>query len=288
LASGNPSPSVVNRIEKSFTYLRSKDQLRHYTVGAVITLLLLLTASIVAGFFAKQQFAQARTAKTTADKANLEAKTATRNAEEQKRRAEDAKSKADSANDNAERETKRAQLAEKNAKESIVQARLAKAEADQQKQLADIESKRAEEERIKATIEAENAKGGRLVSTAQALIDDDPSTASLILTETNPSIEPTGGVATARELLNRYVTKLTLRGHGKLYSIQQGLLMLFQHAILFLIVCLSAFTKQSTKTCDTCLCDTVILQHCDCLVPRFFLIGMFKFFAAWSVMVLSA
>ena len=152
LETGNPSRAIVNRIEKSFQYARSKERLRRYTFGAATMLTLLVLASLVAGVVARNQLAQAR--KATAD------------------------------------------------------ANAAKAEAARQQ-------KRAQDERANADREALIARAAGLVAIARDMTDGDPLTASLLLVEAIGPVEPSGGVAAARELMSRYVTKVTLRGHQK-------------------------------------------------------------------------
>lgn len=52
-----------------------------------------------------------------------------------------------------------------------------------------------------------------LVAVARGMANDDPLTASLLLTELAGMEEPTGGVNTARALLNKFVTRTILVGH---------------------------------------------------------------------------
>lgn len=208
LETGNPSPTVVSRIEKSFKYARSKDRLRRYTIGAGSMLVILVAASIVAGVVARGQLAQARAARLEAEGAKVEAAKAKATAAEQERLANIAAKNAQAAIKKAADETARAQQAESDAKEAKDQALLAKNEADKQRQLADLESK-------KAAREAQNARASGLVSVARGMVNADPSTASLLLLEANSPKEPSGGVAAARELLDRYTTKTVLRGHVK-------------------------------------------------------------------------
>ncbi len=215
LLSGNPTPTVVNRIEKSFKYAKSKDRLRRYTIGASAILLLLVLASVVAAYVAKGQLAQARLAKLEADTAKTEARESKAVAIEQQRLARVAEGNAKLAIEKADAETIRAQKAEGDARDAKNQALAAKTEADKQTSLAEAASKRAEGERVKAEREALNAKASGLVSIARGMSNSDPLTASLLMLEAESPSEPSGGVATARELLNQYVTKTVLMGHGK-------------------------------------------------------------------------
>ena len=208
LESGNPSPAVVNRIEKSFNYVRSKDRLRRYTVGASVTLVLLVLASLAAALVARNQFAQARLARAQADSAKADAR-------QQTERAEFAGKEATTAIERAKAETARAGKAEDDARRAQDAAATATSEAKHQQQLAASAGERAKEERAKADREAQNARASGLVSIARGMANGDPVTASLLLTEANGPSEPEDGVATARELLAHYVTKVVLRGHEK-------------------------------------------------------------------------
>lgn len=73
-----------------------------------------------------------------------------------------------------------------------------------------IDAQRAAEQTIQ---EAQRARASGIVSLAQGMMDKDPLTASLILTEVGGGKPPAEGISTARYLLNRYVTKVILRGH---------------------------------------------------------------------------
>ncbi len=215
LLSGNPSATVVNRIEKSFNYVRSKDRLRRYTIGTGVVLMLLVLASVAAAFVAKSQVTQAQLAKVEADKANVEATNSKKVATEQERLAVAATENARLAVLKADEETRRAQQAEDDAREAKDQALAAKTEANKQRTLADLASKRAEGERIKAERETLNAKASGLVSIARGMTETDPLTASLLLLEAKSPVEPSGGVAAARDLISHYVAKTVLRGHVK-------------------------------------------------------------------------
>jgi WD40 repeat protein len=59
LRTGAPNELVVTWIKKRFTYTKSKDRLRKYRNGALVTLLLLLMASGLAGWYAQVMIAKA-------------------------------------------------------------------------------------------------------------------------------------------------------------------------------------------------------------------------------------
>lgn len=60
LETGNPTPAIVSRIEKAFSYRKNKDRLKRYTRTAIIILALLLVAIAAASFFANMQLKEAR------------------------------------------------------------------------------------------------------------------------------------------------------------------------------------------------------------------------------------
>lgn len=60
LETGNPSPAIVSRIEKAFSYRKSKDRLKRYTQATATLLIFLIIASMVAGYLASIQLKQAK------------------------------------------------------------------------------------------------------------------------------------------------------------------------------------------------------------------------------------
>ena len=66
LESGNPSPSVVSRIEKQFSYARHKQRLHRATLGTAALLVLVILAAISAGAYARNQLAVATQASNIA------------------------------------------------------------------------------------------------------------------------------------------------------------------------------------------------------------------------------
>lgn len=63
LLTGNPLLSTFNRIEKAFTYARSKRRLNQYAIGALIALTILIIASVAASIYAAKQLNMAKTAR---------------------------------------------------------------------------------------------------------------------------------------------------------------------------------------------------------------------------------
>jgi WD40 repeat protein len=71
LATGDPSPAVVSRIEKAFVYARAKERLQRYTRAAVALLVVLLLASTAASVYAVIQVRRAEQARVEADARRL-------------------------------------------------------------------------------------------------------------------------------------------------------------------------------------------------------------------------
>jgi len=69
LDDGDPSPSVLSRIEKQFNYTRRNQRLRRAATSMAVVFALLLLAGIGAGVYARQQIVLAREARTEADNA---------------------------------------------------------------------------------------------------------------------------------------------------------------------------------------------------------------------------
>jgi WD40 repeat protein len=129
LSSGEPGQRVLNRIEKSFNYTRSRQRLRRYTIAAAITLGVLVLASAIAAFVASDQFASARRAGIEADASRRDAGAA----------------KAD-----ADVQLKAAVSAQGVAKEQETLAQRAAQEAAHQQQIASAATSRAQQEQQRA------------------------------------------------------------------------------------------------------------------------------------------
>lgn len=161
LDDGEPSPSVVSRIEKQFKYTRRNQRLRRVTIGTAALLAILLLASVAAGVYARQQIAAAREAgaraeqaRAEADVARSEATAAKNDATVQRDAALAAKTEADTAREDAtkqkaladtatldaEAKTRLADEAGRRATAAGEVARAAKAEADRQQTIGDSRS----------------------------------------------------------------------------------------------------------------------------------------------------
>lgn len=161
LSNGNPSPSVLNRIEKQFNYSRRNQRLRRATLGAASLLLLLLLAGVGAGVYAAWQIrlaaaaraeaerersaaatatAIANDARRDADAATAEARVAEAEAERAKIEAAEQRKVANEATKEAEAKTRLANEASRRASTAEAQARAAQTEAERQQTLADSRS----------------------------------------------------------------------------------------------------------------------------------------------------
>lgn len=130
LDDGEPSPSVVSRIEKQFKYRRRDQRLRRATIGTAALLALLLLASVAASVYAAKQLDAAR----EADKA---AKAADRAAREAGARAVEAGARAMEAGARAEQARAEADVARGEATAAKTEAGAARDDATKQKALAD-------------------------------------------------------------------------------------------------------------------------------------------------------
>jgi len=137
LLTGNPTPSIVSRIEKAFTYRKSKDRLKFYTRSAAIILGVLLIGILGAAFVADKQFTKAVAATKKANEATAKANEQTAKADEQTAIAKKQKEIADQA-------TKLAKISEANA-----------AEALKNKNIADVQFKLASQKALAASAEAQ-------------------------------------------------------------------------------------------------------------------------------------
>jgi WD40 repeat protein len=158
LAHGNPSPSVISRIEKQFNYTRRNERLRRLTIGTAALLTLLIFASAAAAIYARRQIELAREAGRRAEQARAEASAARVEAEAAKREAASGRSAAlmsqaaaetargdaakqklfaDKAAHDAAAKARLADLAERRAAAAAALARSANLEAVRQQTLAD-------------------------------------------------------------------------------------------------------------------------------------------------------
>jgi WD40 repeat protein len=117
LDDGNPSPSVVSRIEKQFNYTRRNQRLRRVTYATAAVLVALLLASAVAGVYAAQQIKVAKAASAAAENARTEAAGERSKADDARREAEAAQTEANKARDEAAEQRRLAGIAAEDAKQ---------------------------------------------------------------------------------------------------------------------------------------------------------------------------
>lgn len=165
LKTGNPSPEIVSRIEKTFTFSRKDERLRKTSLATAIFLLLLLIGSSIASIVAftetknaaaatnlaaeKEQIANQKTkdAETATNKAEFEANRAAKNEEIANQKTEEARIKtreADEATRRAEEEKSKAEKASKLADEKTNLAAAAQKEARAQTEIAESKRKEAD------------------------------------------------------------------------------------------------------------------------------------------------
>lgn len=122
LTHGQPSLSVISRIEKQFSYTRRDQRLRRVTAGTAALLVLLIMVSLAAGVYAKRQVELAREASERAERARAEVSEAKLDAERARDEALAARDEAGRAKSSAAEQEQRAVRA---AKEALKQTRLA-------------------------------------------------------------------------------------------------------------------------------------------------------------------
>jgi hypothetical protein len=168
LEEGTPSPSVISRIEKQFTYARRNQRLRRATFATAAVLLLLLLASAAAGVYASRKISEAEAARVEAaeerakadgaradaEAARKAADAARKAADAERKAADDAKADAGRQRDEAARQTEIARDATRTAEEktrladdaarrataAAAAARRATAEAERQQAVANSRS----------------------------------------------------------------------------------------------------------------------------------------------------
>lgn len=136
LKTGEPSAEVVSRIEKTFTFSRKDERLRRATTFVAALLLLLVGASVVAGYVATRKGQEAR--RMTAEAALAEG------------RARAAEGKAKEQEENARLQTARAEEAAAKAERAEALARDKTKLADEKTQLAAEKTRLANEQTRKA------------------------------------------------------------------------------------------------------------------------------------------
>jgi WD40 repeat protein len=161
LDDGNPSPSVVSRIEKQFNYRRRDERLRRITRRAVAVLAFLVIAIATAAVLAGVMFRRAAAASAKADAETARAAQATRDVQAAQDAARVAKGEADAARDEAttqrDEATKQKGLADKATQTATEKTRLANEATNKAQEAtarANAEQERAERQAAIADIRA--------------------------------------------------------------------------------------------------------------------------------------
>jgi WD40 repeat protein len=230
LDDGEPSPSVLSRIEKQFNYTRRNQRLRRAAIGMAVLLTFLLLAGIGAGVYARQQIVQANNARTEADAAKRDAATE--------------RDKALVAKGDAERERTEADKQRKLADEAADAARLAEVragEATRREQVArELEAKATANARLQETIGSSRARATAALRFGAAE-PDHALTESVEAYRIHPTVEARGSllaslelypnlVGVARENPNPIVSLASLRNGAVLVSSDDTGLVLFWDA----------------------------------------------------------
>jgi WD40 repeat protein len=204
LEKGNPSPNVVSFIEKSFNYTRRNQRMSRMLWGALSVFLILVIASVVAFFIARDQFAKATEATRTAHEQTQKAKDATDLAATKTKEAE-------AATKLAKDKTKEATDAGKLAQDKTKEARKAAALAEEKTELAaQAETKASAAEARRQISELQDRRTSLVLQARDAFASSNPlnsytlSRESLELEDQNPKI---GNSSPARAVFSQAVNK---------------------------------------------------------------------------------
>jgi WD40 repeat protein len=148
LDDGDPSPSVLSRIEKQFNYTRRNQRLRRAATSMAVVFALLLLAGIGAGVYARQQIVLAREARTEADNARSAAISERQAAQRAKEEAASERDKAIEQKIKADKADADARLAEDRAGKAAKREQVARA----------LEAKATANARLQETIASSRAK----------------------------------------------------------------------------------------------------------------------------------
>ena len=162
LDDGEPSPSVLSRIEKQFNYTRRNQRLRRAALGTAVLVALLLLAGVGAGVYARQQLGLAnaeregaRLARMEADAARADAKAAQIDAAAERDAARAAKDDADRARTDAAEQKALADDASSAAR--LAEGRAAAA-AEREQVARELEAKATANARLQETIASSRAR----------------------------------------------------------------------------------------------------------------------------------
>lgn len=174
LDDGNPSPSVISRIEKQFNYARRNQRLRRVTYATAAVLAVLILASVVAAVYAGQQIKKADAAGAEAANARRDAGAAKAQAKEEQLKAEAAGREARDAQTRADEARLVADKAEAKAAEQTRLADKAAAEAREQTRLAEVAARRARDAQAEAARQQLIGESRSIASRSQTLLSRNP------------------------------------------------------------------------------------------------------------------
>ena len=189
LDDGEPSPSVISRIEKQFNYTRRNQRLRRAAIGMTVLLTFLLLAGVGAAVYARQQIVLARQARSEAEEAK-------KTAVSERQAATDAKIIADRAREDADKQKGLAEAAAATAR--IAEGRAGDAARREQIARA-LEAKATANAQLQEKIGASRAKA----TAALRLGADEPEqalTESVEAYRIHPTVEARGSLLASLEL----------------------------------------------------------------------------------------
>lgn len=188
LDDGEPSPSVVSRIEKQFNYTRRNERLRRAAISMAIVFALLLLAGVGAGVYARKQLVLANAASAAADKARNEAESERKAAREAKAVADLARADADKQKLRAEEAADKARIAEGRAGEAVKREQIAR----------ELEAKATANARLQETIASSRARATAAMRFGAAE-PDHALTESIEAYLIHPTVEARGSLLTSLE-----------------------------------------------------------------------------------------
>ena len=189
LDNGEPSPSVVSRIEKQFNYRRRNERLRRATISMAVVFALLLLAGVGAGIYARQQIVFANAERERARDARAAAVAAQKDAVAEREKAGKAKEDADREHAKAVAQEKLADAAEARAGEAVEREKVAR----------DLEAKATANTRLQETIASSRAKATSALRFGAAE-PDHALTESVEAYRLHPTVEARGSLLASLEL----------------------------------------------------------------------------------------
>ena len=196
LDDGEPSPSVLSRIEKQFNYTRRNQRLRHAAISTAVLLVLLLLAGVGAGVYARQQIVTANSERARALQARGEAEAAQRDAAAERETALRAKNDADRERANAAEQKVLADKADADARLALGRA----AEAAKREQVAhELEAKATANARLQERIGSSRARATAALRFGAAE-PDHALTESVAAYRIHPTVEARGSLLASLEM----------------------------------------------------------------------------------------